>query len=311
MFSNLRGDQPAKLRVRYEDLRHVNERIVCVSLSGFGQTGPRVAQGAYDYTMQGLAGWQSVTGEPDGPPVKSGLSLVDYCGGYVAAIAMLAGVLRARRDGVGADVDLSLFEVALAQLTYISTWVASRDFEPRAPPGLRAPVDGAVPERADRWTAGSWSRARSSRSGLRLCAVLERPDLATDERSATFAARSEHREDVLGELFAIFRTRPTAEWLELLGARASPRRRSTTSRPRSPTRRSPRARVLAEFEHPVLGTVRQVASPLRVDGEVPPVAARRVPRRAHGRRAARRCAATRPARSVAWRRCGALGEESQ
>ena len=66
----------------YEQLRDVNPRIVCCSLSGFGMTGPRASEGGYDYMMQGLAGWQSLTGEPGGPPTKSGLSLVDLSGGY-------------------------------------------------------------------------------------------------------------------------------------------------------------------------------------------------------------------------------------
>ena len=93
VFSNLRGDQPAKLRLRYDDLKHLNPRIVCCSLSGFGMTGPRAAEGGYDYMMQGLAGWMALTGEPDGPPTKSGLSLVDLSGGYVAAIALAGGSL--------------------------------------------------------------------------------------------------------------------------------------------------------------------------------------------------------------------------
>ena len=92
VFSNLRGDQPDKLGLRFADLEAVNPRIVCCSLSGFGSDGPRRGEGAYDYTLQGLAGWQSITGEPDGPPTKSGPSLVDFCGGYVAALAILAGV---------------------------------------------------------------------------------------------------------------------------------------------------------------------------------------------------------------------------
>ena len=72
VYSNLRGDQPAKLGLTYDRLRKVNPRIVCCSLSGFGMTGPRAAEGGYDYMMQGLAGWQSLTGEPGGPPTKSG-----------------------------------------------------------------------------------------------------------------------------------------------------------------------------------------------------------------------------------------------
>ena len=70
VFSNLRGDQPAKLGLRYRDLERVNPHIVCCSLSGFGMTGPRRAEGAYDYTMQGLAGWQSLTGGPDDPFIE-------------------------------------------------------------------------------------------------------------------------------------------------------------------------------------------------------------------------------------------------
>ena len=77
--------------------------------------------------MQGLAGWMSLTGEPAGPPTKSGLSLVDLSGGYVAAIAIMAGLWRARREGVGCDCDISLFETALAELCYVGTWAASRD----------------------------------------------------------------------------------------------------------------------------------------------------------------------------------------
>jgi crotonobetainyl-CoA:carnitine CoA-transferase CaiB-like acyl-CoA transferase len=68
----------------------------------------------------------SLTGDPDGPPTKAGLSLVDYSGGYVSAIAVLAGLWQARRDGVGCDCDISLFETALHQLSYVGTWAASR-----------------------------------------------------------------------------------------------------------------------------------------------------------------------------------------
>ncbi|MGZ6983258.1 MAG: CaiB/BaiF CoA transferase family protein, partial [Ilumatobacteraceae bacterium] len=129
VFSNLRGDGPARLGIRYEDLAEINPRIVCVSLSGFGSTGPRATEGAYDLTIQALAGWMSVTGGPGEPPTKSGLSLVDFSGGYVAAIALIAGVWQARREGVGRGIDLSLFETALALLTYMATWTASRGWK--------------------------------------------------------------------------------------------------------------------------------------------------------------------------------------
>ena len=107
VYSNLRGDVPAKLGIRYADLADVNPRIVCCSLTGFGMTGPRSGEPGYDYVLQALGGWMSLTGEPGGAPQKAGLSLVDYSGGFVAAIALLAGIHAARRDGVGTDCDLS------------------------------------------------------------------------------------------------------------------------------------------------------------------------------------------------------------
>jgi crotonobetainyl-CoA:carnitine CoA-transferase CaiB-like acyl-CoA transferase len=268
VFSNLRGDQPAKLGLRYDDLRHVNERIVCVSLSGFGQTGPRAGQGAYDYTVQGHAGWQRVTGDPEGPPTKSGLSLADFCGGYVAAIAILGGVWRARREGVGADIDLSLFEVALAQLTYLSTWVASRGYEPvRRPHSAHQSV---VPFQ-NFPTLDGWVVVACPKQSLwvRLCAALGRAGLASDPRFATFAGRDQNRQELLAELFAIFATRSTDDWiatLEEAGVPVAPVNDIETALadPQVAARS-----MLTEFEHPVLGTVRQVASPLRIDGHVP------------------------------------------
>ena len=137
--------RPREAGLRYEDLKHVNERIVCVSLSGFGTTGPRAAEGAYDATVQGLAGWMAVTGGPTEPPTKSGLSLVDFSAGYLATVAILGGVWQARRDGVGCDADLSLFETALGLLTYMATWSASRGWEPRRNAELEPPNARAVP----------------------------------------------------------------------------------------------------------------------------------------------------------------------
>ena len=121
VFSNLRGDVPALLKILYDDLKEINPRIVCCSLSGFGMTGPRAHQPGYDYILQGLCGWMALTGDPDGPPTKSGLSMVDFSGGFVAAIALLTGIHAARRDGAGMDCDLSLFDTAISLLGYLGT----------------------------------------------------------------------------------------------------------------------------------------------------------------------------------------------
>ena len=270
VFSNLRGDQPAKLRIRFDDLRHVNERIVCVSLTGFGQTGPRAVDGAYDYTIQGLAGWQSITGDPDGPPTKSGLSLVDFCGGYVAAIAMLSGVIRARSEGVGADLDLALFDVALAQLTYVSTWVASQGFEPvRRPNSAHQSV---VPFQ-NFPTADGWIVVACPKQALwlRLCTAVGRDDLAADPRFESFADRDRNREALVEELSSIFRSLPAAAWVDRLGKAGVPVAPVNDIRTALDDPQVQARSLIAEIEHPVLGAVRQVASPLRMDGVVPAV----------------------------------------
>ena len=130
VYSNLRGDVPSKLGIRYEDLAGINPAIVCCSLSAYGTEGPRHAEPGYDYIIQGLAGWMSLTGEPDGPPVKTGLSLVDFGGGFVAGFSLVAGVHAARRDGRGMDCDVSLFDTAISLLNYQATWHLTPWFSP-------------------------------------------------------------------------------------------------------------------------------------------------------------------------------------
>jgi crotonobetainyl-CoA:carnitine CoA-transferase CaiB-like acyl-CoA transferase len=265
VFSNLRGDQPEKLRLRYGDLKHLNPRIVCCSLSGFGMTGPRASEGGYDYMMQGLAGWMALTGEPDGPPTKSGLSLVDLSGGYVAALAVLAGLWRARRDGAGCDCDVALLDVALHELMYVGTWAASRGYVP--PRRSNSAHPSIVPfqnfETADGWIVVA---APKEKFWVRVCEAIGRPELATDPRFADFGARDRNREELGPILEEAFRARPSAGWLEVL---------REAGVPSAAVNDVPGALAearLVEYEHPTLGTVRQVASPLRLSDTEPPVA---------------------------------------
>jgi len=263
VYSNLRGDQPERLGLTYAQLRDVNPRIVCCSLSGFGMTGPRAAEGGYDYMMQGLAGWQMLTGEPDGPPTKSGLSLVDLSGGYVSAIAVLAGVWRARRDGVGCDCDVSLFETALHELCYVGTWAASRGYVPPRRRNSAHPsiVPFQIFATADGWVVVACPKQKFWES---LCAAIGQPELAADERFADFAARDRNRDELLPLLDAAFAGRASAEWLEQLAAAGVP---SAAVNDVTAALEDPQVQArggIVEADHPVLGTVRQVASPLRL-----------------------------------------------
>jgi crotonobetainyl-CoA:carnitine CoA-transferase CaiB-like acyl-CoA transferase len=268
VYSNLRGDQPARLGLTYEQLRHVNERIVCCSLSGFGTSGPRAAEGGYDYMMQGLAGWMALTGDPAGPPTKSGLSLVDLSGGYVSAIAVLAGVWRARRDGVGCDCDVSLFETALHELCYVGTWAASRDYVPPRRPNSAHP--SIVPFQnfatADGWIVVACPKEKFWQA---LCEALGNPELAVDERFADFGARDGNRDELLAILDAAFVARTSADWLELLGEAGVP---SAPVNDVAAALEDPQTRArnaVVEVDHPALGTVREVASPLRLGDQAP------------------------------------------
>jgi crotonobetainyl-CoA:carnitine CoA-transferase CaiB-like acyl-CoA transferase len=268
VFSNLRGDQPEKLQLRYADLKHLNAQIVCCSLSGFGMTGPRASEGGYDYMMQGLAGWMALTGEPDGPPTKSGLSLVDLSGGYVAALAVLAGLLRARRDGVGCDCDIALLDVALHELMYVGTWAASRGHVP--PRRSNSAHPSIVPfqnfETADGWIVVA---APKEKFWVRVCEAIGRPELASDPRFADFGARDRNREELGPILDEAFRARASAEWLEVL------REAGVPSAAVNDVLDAVGEAQIVEYEHPTLGTVRQVASPLTLSDAEPPV--RRAP----------------------------------
>jgi crotonobetainyl-CoA:carnitine CoA-transferase CaiB-like acyl-CoA transferase len=276
VYSNLRGDHPERLRLRYEDLRELNPRIVCCSLSGFGMTGPRAAEGGYDYVMQGLAGWMSLTGEPDGPPTKSGLSLVDLSAGYVSALALVAGVWRARRDGVGCDCDIALFETALAELMYVGTWAATAGYEPprrhnSAHPSLVPFQNFAT---ADGWIVVACPKEKFWQA---LCGALGRPDLASDERFANFAARDRDRGVLLDELDAAFAARPTAAWLEALAAAGVPSAPVNDVAAALADPQTLAREAVVEAAHERFGIVRTIASPLRVADAPRP--AERAPRR--------------------------------
>jgi crotonobetainyl-CoA:carnitine CoA-transferase CaiB-like acyl-CoA transferase len=269
VYSNLRGDVPARLRIRYDDLRHLNPRIVCCSLSGFGMTGPRRAEPGYDYILQGLAGWMSLTGEPDAPPAKSGLSLVDFAGGLVAALALMVGLHAARRDDIGMDCDVSLFDVAISMLSYPATWHLTSGFVPERL--SRSAHPSLVPFQnfptADGWIVVACPKEKF---WVRLAEALGRPDLATDPRFSSFEQRRIHRSALVAEVDKILGTATTASWLERLGAAGVPCGpvndiESALADPHAQARD-----MVVDTDHPRFGRVRSVASPVRVGAERPP-----------------------------------------
>ena len=129
VLNNLRGDQPVKLGLDYARLGKLNPKVVCAHLSAYGRDNERAAWPGYDYLMQAEAGFMALTGEPDAPPARFGLSMVDFMTGTTMSLGLLAAVIGAMRTGLGRDVDVSLFDVALHQLSYPASWYLNQQHE--------------------------------------------------------------------------------------------------------------------------------------------------------------------------------------
>lgn len=268
VFSNLRGDVPAKIGITYDELKGLNPKIVCCALTGFGMTGPRSTEPGYDYILQGIAGWMDITGEPSGPPTKSGLSLVDYSGGLVAAIAILAGVHAARRDGIGMDCDVSLFDTAISMLTYPAIWNLNGDFEPRRTHNSAHPslVPFQAFQASDGWIVVACPKEKFWQ---RLAVVVGRPELGTNGKFATFAERGRNSIELLNILDDAFASRPALQWLHLLRAAGVPCGPVNSVSEALADEHTAARGMIVETEHPRFGTVRQVRSPVRVGTEAP------------------------------------------
>jgi crotonobetainyl-CoA:carnitine CoA-transferase CaiB-like acyl-CoA transferase len=262
VYCNFRGDVPERMGLRYEDLKHVNPRIVCCSLSGWGQTGPRRAQGAYDYSIQALSGWMDVTGEPDGPPTKTGLSLIDWSGGYVAALSMMVAIYAAKRDGVGMDCDVSLFDTALSFLTYYATWNMTRGYQP-ARTALSA--HSSITPFQNFQTADGWiAVCCPNQSFWRKYAIaIERPDLLEDSRFTDFEARWENKDALLEDLTQVMLQRTTAEWVKIL-SEGDVTSAPVNSVPEALAEPQTAARdIIVTVSHPVYGEIKGVRSGVR------------------------------------------------
>lgn len=262
VYSNLRGDVPTKLGLTYETLRHINPRIVCCSLSAYGLTGPRSAEPGYDYVLQGLAGWMSLTGEPDGPPEKTGISLVDFSGGIVAAVSLLAGLHAARRDGIGLDCDVSLFDTAIGLLTYLGTWHLSAGHTPART--ARSAHPSLVPFQnfptADGWIVVSCPK---DKFWARLADAVGRSELVADPRFVTIEDRRRNAAELVATLDTSLRTRTTAEWVAILTAAGVPCAPVNDVADAMLDPHTEARGMIITTDHFNLGVVRQPASPVR------------------------------------------------
>ena len=263
VFDNLRGDLPTKVGITYAQLANVNPKIVCVHLSAYGRSGSRASWPGYDYLMQAEAGYLSLTGEPDGPPARFGLSIVDLMTGTTAAMALLAGLVDAQATGKGRDLDVSLFDVALHNLAYVATWYLNGGIVTNREP--RSSHPSLTPSQLCR-TKDGWLfiMCNKEKFWTALAEAVGKPEWATDPEYSTFAARLKNREQVTQELDAVLTTATTAEWISRLGGKV----------PIAPVYDVQQAlenpfvaeqQLVLDFQHPEHGKIRGVASPVRLE----------------------------------------------
>jgi crotonobetainyl-CoA:carnitine CoA-transferase CaiB-like acyl-CoA transferase len=212
LASNLRGDVPAKLGLDYERLKAVNPKVVCAHLSAYGRSGPRADWPGFDYLMQAEAGYFSLTGEPETPPARFGLSVVDLMTGLGLAYALLAALTAARATGVGRDIDVSLFDMALHNTCYLATWYLNEGVVTGRLPRSAHPA--LTPCQLYR-TRDGWIYLMCNKEKFWpvLCGKLGRPEWADDARFRRFPDRLKHRDILTGLLDTELGRRATSEWL--------------------------------------------------------------------------------------------------
>ena len=265
VMNNLRGDQPSKLGLDYAALGPVNPRVLCAHLSAYGRDNERRGWPGYDYLMQAEAGYLHLTGEPGTPPARMGLSIVDYMTGITTAVAVLSSLIGVMKTGRGGDIDVSLFDVALHQLTYPGNWYLNEGHPTERMP--RSSHPSAVPVQLFR-TRDGWIfvMCMTEKFWQALLGVLGRADLASDPLYADAGARRTNRDALTRVLDAEFERETTGRWLGRLQGRL----------PAAPVYDLPRALdnpyahaigMVRSLPHPARPDFRVLANPIKLDGE--------------------------------------------
>lgn len=272
-FNNLRTSVARQLGLTYEALAPYNPAIVCCSLTGYGPYSERADEPGFDYVIQGESGIMSLAGDPDGPPVKAGVSVVDFATGIAASYAMLAGLTAARQTGRGMDVHTSLMDTALSMTNYMATWHLSAGYVPQRVPSSGHP--SLVPSQVFRCADGRFLvlMVNKERFWPPLCRALGRPEWIEDPRFISFAERLRNRDLLVQALQEVLDTQPREHWIAAMRAVGVPCGPVNTL-PEAFEDPDIKARTV-EFAHDVFGRVVS-PGPLVRTGE--PVVVRRAPR---------------------------------
>ncbi len=262
LLENYKVGVLARYGLGYEALAAANPGLVYCSITGFGQTGPYRSRPGYDFLIQAMGGLMSITGEPDGPPMKVGVAITDLLTGMYAATAVLAALAHRERSGRGQHIDLALLDVQVAML---ANQAESYLVTGSAPARLGNSHPSIVPYQSFAARDGHVVIAVGNDGQFaRLCEVAGRSDLARDDRFATNASRVEHRGELVAVLAPILASRLREEWIAALEQAGVP---CGPINDLAQVFEDPQVRhrgLRVEAAHPIAGNVPLVASPIRL-----------------------------------------------
>jgi crotonobetainyl-CoA:carnitine CoA-transferase CaiB-like acyl-CoA transferase len=274
VIENYRPGVMASLGADYASLAGVNPRVIYASISGYGQTGPARDKGGFDLIAQGVSGIMSVTGDPDGPPVKAGVPLTDLGAGLFAVVGILAALQARIRTGRGQQIDTALVDAGVA----LSVWEATEYFSGGGVPvALGSAHRMNAPYQAIRCADGYITLGGANeRIFRRLCEVLGHPEWSSLPEFADNASRVRHRGALADRIEAITAQRPRAHWLSLFDANGIPcgpinDYAQVFADPQVLARD-----MVVETDHPTLGRLRSLGSPIKMS-DTPPNVRRRAP----------------------------------
>ncbi len=224
VLENYKVGQLKKYGLDYEALRAVKPDLVYCSVTGFGQTGPYAHRAGYDFIVQGIGGFMSITGErdgePGGGPQKAGVAIADLATGLYSTIAVLAALAHRDRTGEGQYIDMALLDVQVALLANMNTnFLASG--KPPVRWGNAHP--NIVPYQTFQ-TRDGWIIVAVGNDGQfrKFVEAGGRPELAGDERFATNPSRVRHRDTLVPILAEMVKARGKADWIGALEAAGVP-----------------------------------------------------------------------------------------
>ncbi len=274
LVENFRPGVMGRLGLDYATLSVSHPGLIYASISGYGQTGPWAGKGGFDLVAQGVSGIMSVTGEPGRPPVKAGIPVTDLGAGLFALSGILAALHYRDRTGRGQHIDTALGDAGLA----LSVWEATEYFGGRGVPGpLGSAHRMSAPYQAVACGDGYITLgAANQRTFEKVAEVLGHPEWIADPRFATDTTRVAHREALAAAIEAVTSGATRAEWLARFDAAGVPcgpilDYAEAFEQPQAKARE-----MSVEVEHPVLGRVRTIGTPIKMS-ETPLDPGRRAP----------------------------------